>query len=51
MQLQPVISSYDISLIGKTGLMQQWIHEIAGTITGKRPTGAVGTVSPWSQPH
>lgn len=48
-QLQAIVARCPSRLIGKASLVQDGVHEVAGTISGKRSTGAVGSVGSWSQ--
>lgn len=48
-QLQAVIARGALRLIGKAGLVKDGIHEVAGAISCKRPSGTVGSVGSWSQ--
>src|ERR1700730_11045729 len=51
LQLQTIVAVSCCRLIGKAAFIENWIHELAGSISGEwtpRPVGAVGS---WSQAH
>src|SRR6266536_4473686 len=50
LQNQTVIAVGAERLAGETNLVQHWIHEIAGSVSGERASGAVGSMSSRSQP-
>src|SRR5437764_10686925 len=43
-QLQTVINPPAIRLIGKPCPVENWIHEVAGRVSGEWPTGTVGAM-------
>ena len=48
-QLQTIVARCALRLIGEAGLVKDGIHEVAGAISGKRPSSTVGSMRSWSQ--
>src|SRR5215471_10473945 len=51
MQLEPVVTVRRRRLIGESSLVENWVHEVTGSVASKGPPCAVRSVRAWRKPH
>lgn len=50
-QFEAILLRYRMAVVGKSNLMQHWIHEITGTVAGERSACAIRSVRAGCKPQ